>query len=155
MDAKHFDLVCLGAGPAGEKGAAQAAYFGKKVAVIDRRRDLGGALANTGVPGKGLRETALYLNGFRQRDLHGVEMARAEHLTVANCTFRASNVRRVVNSRVEENLHRHKIELIRGEAAFVDAHTLLVQTEQGPQTVTADVILIATGSRPVRPPIFP
>ena len=68
MDAKHYDLVVIGSGPAGEKGAAQAAYFGKRVALIEKEPVLGGAAANTGtLPSKTLRETALYLSGFRQR----------------------------------------------------------------------------------------
>ena len=70
MDAKSFDLVVIGSGPGGEKGAAQAAYFGKSVALIEREEVLGGAAANTGtLPSKTLRESALYLSGFRQRGL--------------------------------------------------------------------------------------
>ena len=66
MDA--FDMVVIGAGPAGEKGAAQAAYFGKRVAMVDRAEDPGGsAVRNAGVPAKTLRETALYITGFRRR----------------------------------------------------------------------------------------
>jgi NAD(P) transhydrogenase len=61
---ESFDLVVIGSGPAGEKGAAQAAYCGKRVAVIERAPDLGGAGVNTGtVPSKTLRESALYFSG--------------------------------------------------------------------------------------------
>jgi pyruvate/2-oxoglutarate dehydrogenase complex dihydrolipoamide dehydrogenase (E3) component len=74
-----YDLIVIGSGPAGEKGAAQAAYFGKKVALIEKASALGGAAANTGtLPSKTLRETALYLSGFRQRGLHGVSLSPAE-----------------------------------------------------------------------------
>lgn len=52
------------------KGAAAAAYFGKKVALIEKENVLGGAAANTGtLPSKTLRESALYLSGFKQRKL--------------------------------------------------------------------------------------
>ena len=62
MHEETFDLVVIGSGPGGEKGAAQAAYFGKKVAIIERENELGGAAANTGtLPSKTLRESALYL----------------------------------------------------------------------------------------------
>ena len=55
MDDKKYDLVVLGSGPAGEKGAAQVAYFGKNVAIIEREDVLGGAAANTGtLPSKTL-----------------------------------------------------------------------------------------------------
>ena len=65
-----FDLVVIGSGPAGEKGAAQAAYFGKKVALVEKAPALGGASVHTGtLPSKTLRETALYLTGFQRRRL--------------------------------------------------------------------------------------
>ncbi|HLJ94797.1 MAG TPA: FAD-dependent oxidoreductase, partial [Gemmataceae bacterium] len=74
MSAEKYDLIVIGSGPAGEKGAAQAAYFGKKVALVEKMMFLGGAAANTGtVPSKTLRETALFLTGFRQRQLFGLD----------------------------------------------------------------------------------
>jgi NAD(P) transhydrogenase len=60
-----YDLIVIGGGVAGEKGAVQAAYFGKRVALIERSPALGGAVANTSIPFKALRETALYLAGLR------------------------------------------------------------------------------------------
>ena len=72
-----YDLVVIGSGPAGEKGAAQAAYFGKRVCLVERQPTLGGAASNTGtLPSKTLRETALYLSGYRQRGLHGVDLVQ-------------------------------------------------------------------------------
>ena len=63
----RFDMVVIGAGPAGEKAAAQAAYFGKRVAIVERQRRPGGAAAqNGGIPTKTLREAALYVTGFRR-----------------------------------------------------------------------------------------
>ena len=62
----HYDLVVVGAGPAGEKAAAQAAYFDKRVAVVvERAPELGGELPAASVPTKAMREAALYLTGFR------------------------------------------------------------------------------------------
>ena len=59
---ERYDLVVIGSGPAGEKGAVQAAYFGKKVALIERARAVGGACVHTGtLPSKTLREAALYV----------------------------------------------------------------------------------------------
>ena len=67
---EHYDLIVIGSGPAGEKGAAQAAYFGKRVAMVERSARVGGAGINTGtVPSKTLREAALYYSGLRQRGL--------------------------------------------------------------------------------------
>ena len=65
MSERTYDLIVLGSGPAGEKGAAQAAYFGKKVAIVERDSLLGGAAARTAIPSKTLRETSLALSGIR------------------------------------------------------------------------------------------
>src|SRR5438552_14973703 len=83
MTVEKFDLIVIGSGPAGEKGAAQAAYFGKKVAIVEKEPVLGGAAANTGtIPSKTLRETALMLSGFRHRELNGLEVRLREQVTV-------------------------------------------------------------------------
>ena len=72
---RHYDLVVLGGGPASERGAAQAAYFGKRVAIVERQPTPGGAAVHTGtLPSKTLRETALFLSGYRQRALYGVKV---------------------------------------------------------------------------------
>ncbi len=79
----HYDLIVIGGGPAGEKGAAQAAYFGKKVALIEESSQLGGACINTGtLPSKTLRESALYFSGLQQRGLYGIDYSLREGLTV-------------------------------------------------------------------------
>jgi NAD(P) transhydrogenase len=80
---RSFDLVVIGSGPAGEKGAAQAAYFGKRVALVERQPAFGGAAANTGtLPSKTLRETSLTLSGFRNRGLYGVDLSLRRQATV-------------------------------------------------------------------------
>src|SRR5207245_7376495 len=77
-----YDLIVIGSGPAGEKGAAQAAYFGKRVALVERAPHLGGAGINTGtLPSKTLRETALYFSGLHQRGLYGIAHAVNQHIT--------------------------------------------------------------------------
>ena len=79
----HYDLLVIGSGPAGEKGAAQAAYFGKRVALVERDAFLGGAAANTGtLPSKTLRETAVFLSGFRQRELFGLDVGIKKKVSV-------------------------------------------------------------------------
>ena len=78
-----YDLIVIGSGPAGEKGAAQVAYFGKKVALIERHKVFGGAAANTGtLPSKTLRETALMLSGLKARKLHGLDLSIRRECTV-------------------------------------------------------------------------
>src|SRR5262245_20172027 len=71
-----YNLVVIGSGPAGQKGAIAAAKVGKKVAVIDRRGMLGGVSLHTGtIPSKTMREAIMYMTGFRQRAFYGCDYA--------------------------------------------------------------------------------
>ena len=80
---EDFDLIAIGCGPAGEKAGAQAAYFGKRVAVIEGAEYVGGSCINTGtVPSKTLRECALYFSGLKQRGLYGIDYSLKENLTI-------------------------------------------------------------------------
>lgn len=158
MSIPHFDLVVIGSGPAGEKGAAQAAWFGKSVCLIEREPELGGAMVNTGtVPSKTLRETALTLSGLRSRDLYGVDLSIRREATVADFMRHERNVVAQERGRIERNLDAHKVTRVTGTASFLDPHTIAVDPGDGPaHTVTAGVVLIATGSSPRRPPeLFP
>jgi NAD(P) transhydrogenase len=154
---QQYDLIVVGSGPAGEKGAAQAAYFGKRVALIESAGALGGACVNTGtLPSKILRESALYFSGIRQRGLYGVDYSLKEGLTVKNFMHRTDVLVETERKKVTENLAIHKIDLVRGLASFDGAGTVCVVTPQGENLLLcADVILIATGSVPFRSPEIP
>ena len=156
-ETEHFDLVVIGAGPAGEKGAAQAAYFGKTVCIIERAPKPGGAAVNTGtIPSKTLRETALYFSGLRQRGLYGVEYHVKRDITIADFMFRERSVVETEWELISENLERHHITTVQGAATFVDAHTVDVERfRKTPRRIHGDVMLIATGSVPLRPDVLP
>src|SRR4051794_29930810 len=150
--AYDYDLVVLGCGPAGEKGAVQAGYFGKRVAVIEQAPQPGGAGVHTGtLPSKTLRETAIALSGHRQRDLYGVKMELDKDHAVPRLLSRRDTVRRLEVARILWNLERHGVDFLRGSASFVDAHTIRMRSTEGERTITGAIILIATGSRPFRP----
>ena len=155
MERATYDLIVIGSGPAGEKGAAQAAYFDKKVALVEEAPGYGGTVANTGVPGKAMREAALYLSGLRQRDLHGLTLTHDGTLTVDRFMHRGRVVRRALDQWIGANLERHHVDVHRGRAAFVDAHTVRVEAGTGSRLLEAGVVLIASGSIPHRPPTFP
>ena len=155
-DVDRFDLVVIGAGPAGEKGAAQAAYFGKRVAIVEREDEPGGAAVHTGtLPSKTLRETALFLSGYRQLDLYGVTVEVEPHLAVAKLIARKDAVRGLESARVVRNLEAHGVEQIHGAARFAAADTVEVTGDGGVRTLAFDAALIATGSHPFRPPAIP
>src|SRR5579872_5891894 len=148
MDA--YELIVIGSGPAGEKGAAQAAYFGKRVALVERHVELGGAGVNTGtVPSKTLRESALYFSGLRARGLYGIDYSLREGLTVQGFMHRKDAVVSAERLKIASNLALHKIEVIAGAAQFDDSHTITAVDQHGrSRALKGKVILIATGSRP-------
>src|SRR5881227_54790 len=107
-----YDLVVIGSGPAGEKGAAQAAYFGKRVALVEKESFLGGAAANTGtLPSKTLRETAVFLSGFRQRNLAGLDVGMKTRVRVQDFLGRERVVKDAERLRIWQNLQRHHVTL--------------------------------------------
>ncbi|KFE71833.1 Si-specific NAD(P)(+) transhydrogenase [Hyalangium minutum] len=155
--ADDFDLVVIGSGPAGEQGAVHAARLGKRVVVVEKEPVPGGTAANTGtLPSKTLRETALYLSGYRARGLFGVETVLKREATVSDLLYRERRVKETERARIDVNLERNGVERVQGKGSLVDAHTVLVQREGHPdRRITARFILIATGSSPYRPPLYP
>ncbi len=149
---ENFDLIVIGCGPAGEKAGAQAAYFGKRVAVIESAESVGGSCINTGtVPSKTLRESALYFSGLQQRGLYGIDYSLKENLTIDDFMHHEREVVEMERQRILKNLALHRIELVRGRACFEDAHTVSVSGVDGIRQLRGEVILIATGSKPHRP----
>ena len=153
----HHDLIVIGSGPAGEKGAAQAAYFGKKVALIEREPFPGGAAANTGtLPSKTLRETALYLSGFRKRELYGLGFDPDQRINAAGFLAHFHNVRAEERARIDSNMERHGVGSYKGVGSLLDANTVQIQSSDGTSTtLTATTILLATGTHPHRPADYP
>ena len=151
-----FDLIVLGSGPAGEKGAAQAAYFGKKVAMVERHSFLGGAAAGTTIPSKTLRETSLALSGIRARHLHGVDLSLKRRATVKDFLYHERKVKEAERSRVIKNMLHHNVTIFNGMGSFVDAHTIKVESpSEKPSLLKGEIILIATGSSPRCPENLP
>jgi NAD(P) transhydrogenase len=150
---KDFDVVVIGGGPAGISGANTAGIFGKRVALVERLHDVGGAGINTGtIPSKTLRETALALSGMRSRKLFGVDLSLRREATIRDFMSHKDNVAVHERRRREEQMRSFNVETFHGAASFVDPHTIRV----APDTLLrSEKILIATGSSPVRPPEFP
>src|SRR5512134_3598908 len=156
MPPYDYDVVVIGAGPAGERGAAQAAYFGKRVAIVERGPAPGGAAVHTGtLPSKTLRETALFLSGYRQRDLYGVTVDVDPGMLVSQLLQRKDAVRDLEVERAVGNLDRHGVDTVSGSARLLDPHRVEVTTAEGTRRLEAGVVLIVTGSHPYRPPGIP
>ncbi|MBL8991881.1 MAG: Si-specific NAD(P)(+) transhydrogenase [Spirochaetia bacterium] len=160
--ALSYDLIVIGAGPAGEKAAAKAAYFKKKVAIVEKAPQPGGAGINTGtLPSKTLKETALYFSGKFEKGLYGAERTLDKNLSIDDFFFRKESVRKSEVAAINKNLADHKIDVYHGEGVFEDAHTVRVIAGlggmEGPEDkiLQGSFILIATGSYPFHPPTIP
>lgn len=153
---ERYDLVVIGSGPAGEKGAAQAAYHGKRVAVVERSPTVGGTPAATGgMPSKALRETALYVSGSRTKDVYGVSLKLDRGAAFEHLKTRASGISTLTSDVVRDNLARHQIAVVHGSARLGPQRQVHVAGDGGERVLHADVVLVATGSRPLRPPTIP
>jgi NAD(P) transhydrogenase len=149
MEANEYDLVVIGSGPAGQKGAICAAKMRKKVAIIDRKKSVGGVCVHTGtIPSKTLREAVLYLSGFRQRTFYGRGYVLKDRIAMSDLIFRAQAVMAREVEVIKAQLRRNYVTILEGEARFLDANTLEVKSEEGSQLVRGEHVLIACGTRP-------
>ncbi len=153
----YFDLLCIGCGPAGQRAAVQAAKLGKRAAVVEKQRMVGGACLETGtIPSKTFREAVLQAAGARQREIHG-GYTGTQQITMVQLLRR---VGRAVENEIDvarDQLLRNDIELIVARASFVDPHTLrLDSVDDGASTeVSAAHVVIATGASATRDPHIP
>ena len=152
-----YDLVVLGGGPAGEKAAAQAAFWGKSVAVVERAPQPGGAMVGGAVSSKTMREAALYLTGFQRRDTYEVSIELTPEVATERLRRRTDHVVRMMTESAVANLARHGVDVIHGEGTLGPGRSVVVQSADGQptRTLTAAAIIIATGSRPFHPPGVP
>src|SRR5262245_22183531 len=133
--------------------------LGKKVAIVEKNPAVGGAAINTGtIPSKTLRETALALSGIRSRALIGVDISLRREANVDDFLRHERQVRTVEAAQSRKLLDRFGVNLIPGVGCFVDPHTVKV-THTGPpggcSLLKAEKIVVAIGSAPARPPMFP
>jgi NAD(P) transhydrogenase len=154
-----YDLIAIGAGPAGEAATELAAFFGHGCAVVEKNRPGGTVTTTGGAPTKTLREAALYVTGFRDRDVYGLHLSAAPELATNAIRNRTLAVCDLLQRVTAENIAKRGVEYIEGSARLGPARTVVVRKADGQEsTLRAKVILIATGSRPIRPsniPAFP
>ncbi|OBI10035.1 pyridine nucleotide-disulfide oxidoreductase [Mycolicibacter nonchromogenicus] len=151
---REYDIIVIGSGPGGQKAAIASAKLGKSVAVVERGRMIGGVCVNTGtIPSKTLREAVLYLTGMNQRDLYGASYRVKDKITPADLLARTQHVIGKEIDVVRNQLMRNRVDLLLGHARFIDPHTIVVDGHDGAETttITGDYIVIATGTKPVRP----
>ena len=149
MSASTYDLIVIGSGPAGQKGAIAAAKAGKRVAVIDQTTMIGGVCVHTGtIPSKAVREAIFQLTGFAVKALYGEVYQRGQGISVADLAFRVNSIIGRETQVIGSQLKRNGVEIHQGCAHFLDAHTVEVRGDNEGKKLAGEKILIACGTRP-------
>jgi len=153
----HFDVVVLGSGPAGHKAAVQAAKVGKRVLLVDREPTAGGECVQRGtIPSKTLRESAAYMAGLRARSEDMLQLSLPPQTKVASLMRRLSAVKSAHERYLSAQLERNRIIRWHGRARFLSSERIEVaMLDRTKRTVVADLIIVATGSRPRQPENVP
>jgi NAD(P) transhydrogenase len=150
---RNYDVVVIGSGPGGEGAAMQASKCGRSVLMVERQPEVGGGCTHWGtIPSKALRHAVQQIADFRDNPLFR-EVARHVPLELPKIL---ESARSVIDNQVDMRrsfYERNRVEVLRGEARFVDPHAIELDDAEGrAQRVRGATFVIATGSRPYRPP---
>ncbi|TDH71781.1 hypothetical protein CCR75_006685 [Bremia lactucae] len=169
-----YDLVVVGSGPSATQCALESAKLGKRVAIVDKKKRLGGVCVHTGtIPSKTFREAVLHLSGYRHHGFYGKSYSM-KTVTIEDILYR---VQRVVSSEedvVRAQLKAARVDFIPGFAHFENEHEISIIRDFDTQEnnnnnaapgnsdtldslarVKADKFLIACGTRPAHNPLIP
>ncbi len=152
MNSEFFDFIVIGSGPAGQKAAVQASKMGKKVAIVEKDRELGGSCVHRGtIPSKTLRENALRVKNMRMNAaIANFELA--EDLELVTLINRLEEVLDAHDQYMRKQVSRNGVTLLHGRAMFKSADEIEVCNVRGEcHRYTSDHIIIATGSYPRTP----
>lgn len=149
---RPFDLVVIGAGPAGHAAAEFAASIGHTVALVDRYVAGGTALDAGGTHTKALREAAVYLDAFGKQKIYGVLLSAPPEVMFTALAARARSVGESLRQAAFDRILDHGASLVHGHARLADGHTVLVRPDGGDEIrLHGERIILATGSRPTHP----
>src|SRR5687768_13568786 len=144
-----YDLVVIGAGPAGQVAAELAASFGRRVLIVERNKPGGVVTTTGGAPTKALREAALYLTGFRQEEVYGIRAVAPLNVVMPIIAARIERVRDVLQGVVATRFAARGIAYLQGTARLGADRTVRVTSPDGVEhALAARAVLVATGSRP-------
>lgn len=153
----HYDFIIIGSGPAGKSAAIQAAKLGKSVLMVEKNPVIGGVSVHSGtIPSKTLRETVLFLTGWRQRGFYGLSYRVKQDISVQDLHHRLSKTLKHEVEILQNQLKRNKVVTITGMARFRDEHSIFIKLpDESDEVFTADKFLICVGTKPHRPEHIP
>src|SRR5271169_6682275 len=144
-----YDLLVIGSGPSGQRAAVSAVKKGKRVGLIEMRSVVGGTCINLGtIPSKTMREAVLHLSGYSSQSVYGTNYRVKEKITMADLSFRVQHVIRTEIDVTQAQLSRNNIEMLTGQASFVDPTHIDVENSRGKNRIEAAFVIIAVGTKP-------
>ncbi len=159
---KEYDVVVIGAGPAGYVCAIRCSQLGMKVACIDQwvntkgKPSLGGTCLNVGcIPSKALLDSSHHVHFLKeQAKEHGIKVGRLE-VDVATMQKRKDKIVQVLTGGVASLLKKNKVDVFSAVASFASPKSIKVQNAgtQLSETLQAKHVVIASGSVPIDIPI--
>ncbi|MCX8000320.1 MAG: dihydrolipoyl dehydrogenase, partial [Leptospiraceae bacterium] len=153
---KEFDLAILGAGPGGYVCAIRAAQLGMKVAIIEKRKTLGGTCLNVGcIPSKALLDSSEHFHHTKHKLAdHGINVKDVQ-LDLKKLLARKDQVVKEVCDGVDWLMNKNKVEKFHGHGKFISNTEISISKEDGTsETIKSKNIVIATGSVPIELPGF-
>ena len=160
MSENDYELVVIGGGPAGRRAAIQASKLGKRVAIVDDQKKIGGVSVHTGtLPSKTIRESVLSVTGWRDQYFKSSRKRPESDVTQEAITSRLSTTLSDEVEVIDSQLCRNNVTRLSGRAKFVGSNKIAVrqklQEKQTKFSVTGDKFLIAVGTKPYRPKHIP
>ncbi len=143
----EYDLVVIGSGPAGQKGAIAAAKLGKRVAVVDRTTMIGGVCVHTGtIPSKTILEAIFQLTGSMVKTRFGNGKSSYGDISIQDVSQRVMDIVARDTEVIRAQLRRNRVTVYQGTATFADPTTVAVQDDDKAVHLKAANILIACGT---------
>lgn len=145
-----YDVAIIGSGPGGYVAAIRCAQLGFKTALIEKYNVLGGTCLNVGcIPSKALLDSSHhYHDATHTFEKHGIDIAGDINPNLAQMISRKDEVVKQTTDGINFLMDKNKVDVIHGFGSFVDKNTIKITKEDGEETINADKVIIATGSKP-------
>ena len=153
----QYNLAIIGSGPGGYVAAIRAAQLGLTVAIIEKYSTLGGTCLNVGcIPSKSLLDSSEhFFNATHTFAEHGIKTGALE-ADIVQMVTRKNGVIKKINDGINYLMQKNKITVYNGLGSFTDKNTIkIIKTDNTEESITADNVIIATGSKPTILPFIP
>ena len=145
-----YDVVVIGSGPGGYVAAIRCAQLGMKTALIEKYDTLGGTCLNVGcIPSKAMLDSSHhYHEATHNFEKHGIDIKGTITPNIKQMIARKNEVVSQTTGGIDFLMDKNKIDVLHGMGSFVDKNTIKITKDKKEEMITADKVIIATGSKP-------